>query len=109
MDFLRDGLRDALHLILHGDHDVLEVLRVTIEIALASTALALAIGLPLGVALGLGRFRGRRLVLAGVNAGLALPPVVVGLVAALLLFRGSLLGGLNLIYTVRGVILAQTI
>ena len=43
------------------------------------------------------------------NAGMGLPPVVVGLVAALLLFRGAPLGGLNLLYTLNGVILAQTL
>ena len=35
---------------------------------------------------------------------MGLPPVVVGLVAALLLFRGAPLGGLNLLYTLNGVI-----
>ena len=53
------------------------------------------------------RFRGRRGGLVFANAGLGLPPVVVGLVVALLLFRQAPLGGLHLIYTVNGVILAQ--
>ncbi|MEA2320742.1 MAG: tungstate transport system permease protein, partial [Solirubrobacteraceae bacterium] len=85
------------------------IVGVTLRLALWSTLLALAIGLPLGLVLGLGRFRGRRVALAFVNAGLGLPPVVVGLVVALLLFRGAPLGGLELLYTLNGVIVAQTL
>ena len=40
---------------------------------------------------------------------MGLPPVIVGLVVALLLFRGAPLGGLNLLYTLNGVILAQAV
>ncbi|MEA2270219.1 MAG: tungstate transport system permease protein [Solirubrobacteraceae bacterium] len=107
--FLLDGLRQAVDLLLHGDREILEIVGVTLRLALWSTLLALAIGLPVGLALGLGRFRGRRVALALVNAGLGLPPVVVGLVVALLLFRGAPLGGLELLYTLNGVILAQTL
>src|SRR3954452_5573189 len=109
MDFIADGIKEAFRLIVHGDHDILVVVGTTVRVALCSTLLALALGLPIGLALGLGRFRGRRAGLAFANAGMGLPPVVVGLVAALLLFRGAPLGGLNLLYTVNGVILAQTL
>ena len=40
---------------------------------------------------------------------MALPTVVVGLVVALVLFRGGPLGSLDLIYTVRGMIIAQVL
>jgi tungstate transport system permease protein len=109
MEFLWDGVKEAFDLLTSGDHDVLVIVGVTLRMALWSTLFALVIGLPLGVALGLGRFRGRRPALALANAGMGLPPVVVGLVVALLLFRGAPLGGLNLLYTLNGVILAQTL
>jgi tungstate transport system permease protein len=109
MDFIWDGLKQAADLILSGDHDILVVVITTLQVALWSTLLALVIGLPIGLALGLGRFRGRRGGLALANAGMGLPPVVVGLVAALLFFRGAPLGGLNLLYTLNGVIIAQTL
>src|SRR3954469_15641596 len=109
MDFLLDGLRQAFDLLVHPDAEVLGIVGVTLRLALWSTLLSLALGLPLGLALGLGRFRGRRAGLALANAGMGLPPVVVGLVAALLLFRGAPLGGLNMLYTVNGVVAAQTL
>lgn len=109
MEFLWDGIRQAVDLLTNGDHDILVIVGVTLRVALLSTLLALAIGLPLGLALGLGRFRGRRPALVLANAGMGLPPVVVGLVVALLLFRGAPLGGLNLLYTLNGVVLAQTL
>jgi tungstate transport system permease protein len=109
MEFLWDGLKQAVDLLVHGDHDILVVVGTTLQLALWSTLLSLALGLPLGLALGLGRFRGRRGGLALANAGMGLPPVVVGLVVALFLFRGAPLGGLELLYTLKGVIVAQTL
>jgi tungstate transport system permease protein len=107
--FLLDGVRQAIDLLLHGDREIRVVVGTTLQLALWSTALALGIGLPLGLVLGLGRFRGRRMGLALANAGMGLPPVVVGLVVALLLFRGAPLGGLGMLYTLEGVIAAQTL
>jgi tungstate transport system permease protein len=109
MDFIWNGIKQAADLLIHGDHDLLVVVGITLRLALFSTLLALALGLPLGIGLGLGRFRGRRAMLALTNAGMGLPPVVVGLVVALLLFRGAPLGDLNLLYTFNGIVLAQTL
>lgn len=109
MQFILDGLSGAFDLLLAGDPRILEVLGVTLSVALWSTLLALVAGLPIGLWLGLGRFAGRRIGLATANAGLGLPPVVVGLVVSLFLFRGAPLGFLGLIYTVEGMIVAQTV
>jgi tungstate transport system permease protein len=109
VDFLWEGLRRAVDLLVSGDDEVLDIVGVTLRMAFWSTLLALAAGLPAGLLLGLGRFRGRTLGLALVNAGMGLPPVIVGLVVALLLFRGAPLGGLDLLYTLDGVILAQAV
>jgi tungstate transport system permease protein len=109
MDFIWEGVKEAVHLLLHENGELGQILGVTLHVAVFSTALAALVGLPLGVLFGLGRFRGRRVGLALLNAGLGLPPVVVGLVVALFLFRGAPLGGLELIYTVNGIILAQAI
>jgi tungstate transport system permease protein len=107
--FFWDGLKQAIDLLLHPDAALLKILEVTFQVALWATLVALVIGLPLGLALALGRFRGRRALLALANAGLGLPPVVIGLICALMFFRGAPLGSLDLIYSLKGVIVAQTL
>lgn len=74
----------------------------------SALAIAVGLGLPLGIALAMGRFPGRSLLIALVRAGMALPPVVVGLAIYLLLSRSGPLGGLGWLFTVRAMILAQT-
>jgi tungstate transport system permease protein len=107
--FLWDGFKQAIHLLLHPSPDLLNLIRVTLEVALVAAVVAMLLGVPVGLWLGLGRFHGRGLLLSLANAGLGLPPVVVGLVLSLLMFRGAPLGSLHLIYTVKGVILAQVV
>jgi tungstate transport system permease protein len=65
--------------------------------------------LPLGTWIALGNFRGRSFLLSIVNTGMALPPVVVGLVVAMMLWRSGPLGDLHLIYTPAAIIIAQTV
>jgi tungstate transport system permease protein len=71
--------------------------------------LSLLIGLPFGTLLALSNFRGRSLLLSLVNTGMGLPPVVVGLFVAMLLWRSGPLGMLNLIYTPTAIVIAQVI
>lgn len=108
MSFFLDGLSQAWHLILGGDPYLRHVLWVTLKVTAVSTGIAVAVGLPLGALLGLGRFRGRGAALVVANVGLSLPPVLVGLVLALLMFPRAPLGHLHLLFTLRGVYIAQT-
>jgi tungstate transport system permease protein len=78
-------------------------------VSLSATALALALGVPLGTWLALTPRRGRAALATVVNTGMAIPTVVVGLVVALLLWRSGPLGELELIYTLRGMIIAQVL
>ena len=75
----------------------------------AALLVATLIGLPLGTTLALGRFPHRGTAAALVYAGLALPPVVVGLAVYLLLSRSGPLGGLDLIYSPTAMIFAQAL
>jgi tungstate transport system permease protein len=109
VNFLWEGFKQAIHLLLHPTPQLLNLIKVTLEVALTAALLALIVGVPLGLSLGVGRFRGRGAVVGVANAGLGLPPVVVGLVLVLLMFNGAPLSRFHLLYTVRGVILAQFI
>jgi ABC-type tungstate transport system substrate-binding protein len=55
------------------------------------------------------RFPGQRLLTMLINTGMGLPPVVVGLGVALLLWRSGPLGRLGILYTPAAMIIAQWI
>lgn len=86
-----------------------EVLSRTAAVSVTATLIALCIGVPLGTAIALLRLPGRRLIVTAVNTGMAVPTVVVGLFVAMALWRSGPLGGLDLIYTLRGMVIAQVL
>ena len=89
--------------------EVVEIALRTLAVSGAALALALALGIPTGFWLGRRRFRGRNFLVAIANTGMGLPPVVVGLWVALLLWRSGPLGHLRLMYTPTAMVLAQTL
>jgi tungstate transport system permease protein len=71
------------------DPEVWQITALSIKVSGIATAISLLIGLPLGTWLALDTFRGRSLILSIINTGMALPPVVVGLVVAMTLWRSG--------------------
>ena len=109
MEPLREAIGSAVRLLTHGDPYTMQVLWLSVRVSGTATAGALVVGLPLGMAIAFGRFPGRRLVLTLVNTGMGMPPVVVGLVVTILLWRSGPLGALGLLYTPTAMILAQAV
>ena len=109
MDVLLDGLRQALSLLFSGDAETWAITLLTLRVSLGATAIAALVGVPLGAAIALGSFPGRRVLLAAANTGMGLPPVVVGLVVTVLLWRSGPLGGLGLLYTPTAMVVAQAV
>jgi tungstate transport system permease protein len=107
VSFVLQMIGQAIDRIASGDVAVWSTVWRTLRLALESTALALALGLPLGVWLGEARTRGRRIGIVLANAGLGLPPVVLGVFLALALYPSSPLGPLELTNTLTAAILAQ--
>jgi len=91
------------------DSEVLQITFLSLQVSTIATLISLLIGLPFGTWIALGSFRGRSFLLSIINTGMALPPVVVGLVVALMLWRSGPLGDLHLIYTPVAIIIAQTV
>lgn len=87
--------------------DVAEIALRTLAVSGSALAIALALGIPAGLALGRRRFPGRGLLVATVNTGMGLPPVVVGLLVALLLWRSGPFGTLGWMYTPQAMVVAQ--
>jgi tungstate transport system permease protein len=109
MSLLWDGLVEALRLIASGDPALVGIATLSLSISLVATLLATAVGVPTGVLLATRAFPGQRLVRALVNTGMGIPPVVVGLVVAIFLWRSGPFGYLRLIYTPQAMVLAQFI
>ncbi len=104
-----EGFLEAIRLLFGGDPEVWQITLLSLKVSGMATGLSLLIGLPLGTGMALGRFRGRKLALSLVNTGMALPPVVVGLIVSIFLWRSGPLGDLHLIYTPAAIVIAQLI
>src|SRR5689334_15010565 len=102
-------MREALRLLVTGDAEVFAILWLSLQVSGLATLVSLALGIPCGTALALLRFPGRTLVVAGVNAGMGLPPVVVGLFVTLLLWRSGPLGAWEILYTPAAIVVAQAV
>jgi tungstate transport system permease protein len=109
MNLIWQGIQNALLLLSDGDPEVWQITLLSLKVSGLATAISLLIGLPLGTGLALGKFPGRSFFLSLINTGMALPPVVVGLVVSVFLWRSGPLGTLRLIYTPAAIVIAQTI
>ena len=107
MELIWEGLKQAVWLILSGDREVLAITGLSLRVSLTATAISLLLGIPAGTALGLAAFPGRRLAIALINTGMGLPPVVVGLLVSLFLWRSGPLGFLEILYTPAAMVIAQ--
>jgi len=86
---------------------VLSAIKVTFEMAFASTLISAVIGVATGLWLQNHSFPGKRAVIRINRTLMGVPPVVIGLLVYLLTMRGGLLGPLSLLFTVKGMVLAQ--
>ncbi len=109
MSVILDGIREAAHLILTLDPDVVDITLRTIQVSCTATLISVVIGIPIGTVLALTRFPGRAFLVSLVNFGMGLPPVVVGLGTWLCLTRYGPLGALELLYTPSAMVIAQSV
>lgn len=109
VDTIIEGAIRAIELLTRGDRDVLQVMIMTLLVSGTATAISVLLGVPLGLWLALTEFFGKQVLNSLVNFGMGLPPVVVGLVVSLFLWRSGPLGDLELMYTPAAMIVAQAL
>jgi tungstate transport system permease protein len=109
VELILEGVYTAFRLVFSRDADVWAITWLSLKISGTATLIALILGIPLGITLAMTRFPGRAIVVALVNTGMGLPPVVVGLFISILLWRSGPLGFLNLIYTSTAMVIAQVV
>src|SRR3990172_7892857 len=95
MDLIWDGIREAFRLIFTGNAEVYEITFLSLYVSGVATGIALVIGLSIASLLAFRPPPGRTVVLSFLNSGMALPPVVVGLIVAVMLWRTGPLGQLQ--------------
>ena len=109
MNTFSDSASTALALIAAADPVLLSIVGRSLGVSSLACALACGLGLVLGAWLGVARFRARGALLMLLNTLLALPSVVVGLLAYLLLSRSGPLGFLGWLFSFKAMVLAQAV
>ena len=109
MDFILTGFVKSLQLLLQGDGETYAAIVATIRASLYSMTASLLMGVPLGYGLGFFQFPGRRSIRTVVDTLLALPTVFVGLLVYAFLSQRGPLGSLDLLFTLEGIAIGQTI
>ncbi|BCY18169.1 MAG: ABC transporter permease [Chloroflexi bacterium] len=109
MQNIVDGVIKAFQLLIQGDPEVIRITLLSLQVSGLATIISLLLGLPVGTFLALVNFPTRRFWISVINTGMALPPVVVGLVVSIFLWRSGPLGDLHLIYTPAAIVIAQVL
>jgi len=107
MGMILDGITQAFWLLVHGDRNVLRVATLSLLVSGSATMLSLGVGIPAGSALALKRFPGRTILVSLINTGMGAPPVVVGLIITMFLWRTGPLGATHLLFTPSAMVAAQ--
>jgi len=109
VDYLAEGLAQAVGMILAFDREFAAIVGVSLRVAGTSTVLATAVGVPAGIAVAESRFRGRQAVITLLHTLMSLPTVLVGLLVYSFISRRGPLGDLGLLYTQSAMVAGQVI
>ena len=106
---LFQALDIAFKLIINFDHNVIEIVLLSLKVTLLALLISCLIALPLGSLIATNDFFGKNIVLVLINSMMSLPPVIVGLFVYMFFSKSGPLGWLEILYTPKAMILAQTI
>ena len=109
MNLFTDGFNEAIELLVSGDESVYSAITTTITVSSWSLLISLIIGLPLGFFLGYYNFLGKPIIRTIVDTLLALPTVVIGLIAYTMLSQAGPFGEYGLLFTQRAIIIGQIV
>lgn len=109
MNFLLEGLVQAVELLAGGDGETYSAIGATLRVSGYSMGCSLLMGIPLGFCLGYFDFRGKKPLQTVVDTLMALPTVFIGLLVYAFLTRSGPLGNFGLLFTLPGIAIGQTI
>jgi len=106
---MKTALTQAIALIISGNDQLFQIIGVTMKMSISSSLVALLIGVPPGIILAMRNFHGKKTILVINRTLMGLPPVVCGLICYMLFSGVGPLRHLKLLYTVKGMVIAQVI
>jgi len=107
LDFLLNGFTEAFNLLLNGNLETYSAIKATLYTSSVSILFAVVVGFPLGFILGFYDFKGRKILRLLSDTALAMPTVAIGLILYAFITRNGPLGSLNLLFTLKAVMLGQ--
>ena len=109
MPSLWEAIKEAIHLIVSLDDEVLQIALRTLRLALTSCAISALICLPLGSLIHFKQFRGKRWLTTMIQTMFSLPTVTIGLLVYIIFSRSGPLGGFEFFLTPTAIVIGQTI
>jgi len=109
MEYLFDAFGDSIKLIFSFEGEIYGIVGRSLGFSLMATFLATLFGVPIGFIVGTKRFRGKSGLLTVMNTLMALPTVVIGLLAYGFFSRRAPLGFLDLLFSPSAVIIGEFI
>lgn len=100
---------EAINLIISHDKTLLDILVVTFKMSISSSIISLLIGVPIGIIYGYKKYTMNKFLIIINRTLMGMPPVVCGLLCYLLFSGVGPLRHLRLLYTIRGMIIAQVL
>jgi len=109
VDFIYAGFVQAIYLLTAGDESTWSAVSATLKVSTFSMVIAMIAGLPCGFLIGYFDFKGKLALRTVLDTMLALPTVFIGLVVYGLISSQGPLGEFNLLFSLGGIALGQTI
>lgn len=109
MDYILEGFKGAVRLLISLDKEILQIVLLSFGVSLWATFIAAFFSIPLATYFGTKRFWGEGIFSRITYTMMSIPTVVIGLVVAILLSRRGPIGYLDLLYTKKAMIIAQSL
>lgn len=107
MGLIFSAIKDAFLLIISFDKDVYEIIYLTLKVCLLSTLISSVAGIISAFTISFQKSLQRNLIITAINTGMAIPPVLAGLIVTVLFWRSGLFGNFDILYTPSAIIIAQ--
>jgi len=104
-----ETIHQACLAVIYLDSDVWQIVFTSLKVSITALMVGTILGLPFGAILAIAHFPGRDVLITLINTLMNVPTVIIGVLVYLLLSRSGPLGYLGILFTVPGMIIAQSL